>query len=612
VRLDAQGWRRGKLAAANRTVEGSLFPNASTHRLAIRLVIALVLAAAGCRSSPSGSSPSASAAPLTCGDDESCTAAATAAAQHSLLQARRAAERAVRGQNTRHEVDEWGRCAAFASQAMGAPGSLGFDAATLNTSCTDEFLRLALHEGLRWSIGARRVGDLEVEVELRGLSSYLPKSVAITRASDVSMEMIGGKRNARAGYGVPVVVHSPVCHSEPVCKLVPREGIFRGATAWIETAPTEAGQALQEDDVRVRLVVGDPIRETLLRAGEHRYALALDTSAPFAMLANSSSLKRLGFYGLIGGNEIGRRAGVYLLEDYDPHKRPIVMIHGLAASPLNWSRVSNAIWGDPVLRGRFQVWHVIYQTDAPLMILRSHIQAYLDKTWSIVDPEGDDPARKGVVLIGHSMGGVIARLLCVESGDVMWNAAFTLPPGQLPLKPDDAATIEKLLLIHPYPGVTRAIFLATPHQGSPSADAWYGRLFRKIIGKNVPEMQMLQRLAREHPEIVTDDVREMYAQADVNSIATLQAAQPVRAASQTLLPQAGIRYNTIAGSLTGEQPPGDGFVPLDSAKIAGAESTLVIRYGHQIYESDEAVEEVLRILREDAADADSNSNQPGK
>jgi pimeloyl-ACP methyl ester carboxylesterase len=515
-------------------------------------------------------------------------------------------EQAARLQNSRHEVDEWGRCAAFASQAIAEPGGAGLDAATLSTRCTKEFLRLALREGRRWSASTTRVGDLEVDVEFRGLSPYLPKSVAIVRASDVSVEMLGGKRNARAGFGVPVVVKAPACDSNRVCTLLPREGIFRNATAWIESVRPRDENKAQDDDVAVRLVVADPLRETFLRAGEHRYALAVDTSAAYADLANSSALKRLGFYGLIGGEEIARRAGVYLLEDYDPHKRPIVMIHGLAASPLNWSRISNAIWGDPVLRERFQIWHVVYQTDAPLMILRSHIKDYLDETWSIVDPEGDDPARQGIVLIGHSMGGVIARLLCVESGDAMWNAAFTVPPGQLPLKPEDEATVEKLLLIHPYPGVTRAIFLASPHQGSPSADAWYGRLFRKIIGRHVPEMRMLQRLALAHPELISDDVRDAYAQAKVNSIATLQAAQPVRAASQTLLPQAGIRYHTIAGSLPGEDPPGDGFVPLDSATIPGAESTLVIRYGHQLYDADETVAEVLRILHEDVAEQDRN------
>ena len=478
---------------------------------------------------------------------------------------------------------------------MAAVGKPGIDAATLGTSCTDEFLRLALHEGRRWSPGTTRVGGLKVDVEFRELSPYLQDQVSLIRASDVPMNVFAGKRYARSGYGIPLVVQSARCHSGPACDLLPREGVFRGATAWIESAP---------DDVHadLRLVVADPLRETLLRAGDHRYALALDTSAPYAVGANSSSLRRLGVYGLLGGDEIGRRAGVYLLEDYDPNKRPIVMIHGLAASPLNFARISNAIWGDPQLRAHFQVWHVIYQTDAPLMILRRRIQDYLDRVWNAVDPVGDDPARHGMVLIGHSMGGIIARLLCVESGDVMWNAAFTVPPAQMPGKPEDVAAIENLLFTHPYPGVTRAIFLASPHHGSPAADAWYGRLFQNLIGRGVPELRLLQHYTREHPEVVSDAVRDTYAQAKVNSITTLRAAQPVRAASESLLPQPGIRYHTIAGSLPRQAPPGDGIVPLDSARLPGAESTLVVKYGHQLYDSDEVIAEVVRILHADIAE----------
>jgi len=98
-----------------------------------------------------------------------------------------------------------------------------------------------------------------------------------------------------------------------------------------------------------------------------------------------------------------------------------------------------------------------------------------------------------------------------------------------------------------------------------SADAWYGRLFRNLIGRGVPEMSLLQRYTRAHPEVVSDAVRETYERAKVNSITTLQAAQPMLAASESLLPQPGIRYHTIAGSLPGHalrrNQPGASVLP---------------------------------------------------
>ena len=78
--------------------------------------------------------------------------------------------------------------------------------------------------------------------------------------------------------------------------------------------------------------------------------LAIDTSAAYVAGARTSKLGRLGIWGLLGGDEVGRRAGLYLLEDYDPSKRPLVMIHGLGSSPLIWQRLSNAVWAAPHLR----------------------------------------------------------------------------------------------------------------------------------------------------------------------------------------------------------------------------------------------------------------------
>jgi pimeloyl-ACP methyl ester carboxylesterase len=105
---------------------------------------------------------------------------------------------------------------------------------------------------------------------------------------------------------------------------------------------------------------------------------------------------------------------LYLLDAYDPNKHPVVMIHGLGGSPLVWARLSNEIRSCPDLQARFQVWHVLYHASAPMLVIRRRVQRYLDDTWHDLDPEGVAPARSGMVLIGHSLGGVVARMLCVE------------------------------------------------------------------------------------------------------------------------------------------------------------------------------------------------------
>ena len=120
---------------------------------------------------------------------------------------------------------------------------------------------------------------------------------------------------------------------------------------------------------------------------------------------------------------------------------------------------------------------------------------------------------------------------------------------------------------------------------------------RALVGRRAPEIQSLRRLARDHPEAVQEELRNAYQQGDLNSISTLQAAQPVRRAGQSLMPVAGISYHVISGVLQGRLPETDGAVPLSSTLLSGASSTLVVDSGHNVYDNDLAIAEVLRILR---------------
>jgi pimeloyl-ACP methyl ester carboxylesterase len=304
---------------------------------------------------------------------------------------------------------------------------------------------------------------------------------------------------------------------------------------------------------------------------------------------------------LILGGEADLRTELRLLGDYDPGKRPIIMIHGLGGDTQGWNRLADSMLDCEDLCARYQVWQVAYHASAPLLVIRRRVQQCLDATWERLDPAGTHPARSGIVLIGHSMGGVIARMLCAESHDIVWQAAFTVPPHALQIDAQDAARIEETFRFHPYPGVRRAIFLAAPHGGSPAADEWLGRLFRTLLGGRTPELKALRRLANEYPEVVRVELRAVYQKMQLNSIHTMRLAQPVRRAGESLMPAAGIPYHTIAAELPGSFPRSDGVVPLSSALLPGAASTLVVESAHDVYDHDQAVAEVLRILREDLA-----------
>lgn len=486
-------------------------------------------------------------------------------------------------------------CARLAHEAM-QRGHEPVAAAALANTCIDGWLREALRENGEWRVGPARIGGKEIKVEFRELSPNFGDSLRLAKAADVSMHMYDGHRFAQPGFGVAVAAVTPRCRDRPICALLPYSGVFRPATVWIES----------DERADARLVIGDPLRIAPGRFGASTIPLALDTSAAYALGMAQSPVGRLAVWGLIGGDDIGKRAGVYLMEDYDPARRPLIMVHGLGSSPLAWAKLSNAIWGDPSLRARFQIWHVVYQTDAPLFVARRRLVDYLDTAFEILDPEHDDAARSGIVLIGHSLGGVLSRLLAADAGEALWSAAFNVSPDALPGNSDDVEVVRQLLLFQPYPGISRVIFLAAPHQGSPLADAWYARLINALAGRRTPEMKALGRIARAHPEAVREELRAAYQGAAINSISTLRASQPVRRASETLMPASHIPYNTVAGKLPGRVPEGDGVVPLSSAMIDGAESTAIVASGHDVYANDQAIEQILRILMLDVASQDTS------
>lgn len=506
------------------------------------------------------------------------------------LRAARAWARQAQASGSLHA---WLHCAVEAWRAI-STGNTGVAvaAAALATQGAAEVLAHVLRRHpADWSTGPLHVGDVHLQVEFRRISPALREPLRIRQAQDVSMDAFRGKRHVRPGFGVPVAALSTAPAPASAARLTPRSGAFRNLTAWIEPDNGSVG-------AMPRLVLADPQKLDALSIGSHRLLLASDTSAAYAWGMQLSGLERSGLWGLVGGGEVARRAGVYLLEDYDADKRPLVMIHGLGSNPLIWSHVSNAVWGDEALRSRFQVWQVVYRSDAPLLAARLHVQDHLDDAWRLLDPGGRAGSRSDAVLVGHSLGGVIARLLCAGSGDTLWNAAFHVPPEALEADADDLATIRRIFFFRPYPGVARAVFLAAPHRGSPSAGTVLGRLTGDLVGWRTTEVHALRRIALRNPHAIRPELLGMFQHGWLNSITTLQSGQPVRRAAEALLPPAGFPFHTIAGVQRGRRLRTDGVVPLESALLPGAVSSLVVESGHRVHEHPQAVAEIVRILHE--------------
>lgn len=507
----------------------------------------------------------------------------------SLISARHLWHDAAQTPRKELAARSWMRCAVQAYRASASAQAAQQDEAQIIAdSCTHELLGYLLdEEPALWRPRTLSVAGEPLRVVFRDLpASLYDGPIALTRADEVTIPAVMGKRYTSPGYGVPMVGWQAQCHDRPICRLDPPDGITRALTAWIEPG----------DDGVAKLVVAGVRKRTQIVIGERNVPLATDFSASYAALFDRSRINRLAMWNLVGGRQFALREGLYLLEDYDPTKTPLIMVHGLGRSPMVWARLTNLIDGSPQLRARYQVWHIIYPTNTPVLLNRLYVQRMLDRAWRILDPDGTAPAHRDMVLIGHSMGGVISRLLVSNSGNVIWNAVFDVPAEALNGSPDDMAQLDALFHFQAYPGVTRAIFLAAPHLGSPTADSFLGRLALRFVHAHAPELDALRRVAEqnrahENPLLIDD-----YAHKGLTSISTLRASQPVSHAAQSLMPVPGVRYYTFAGELAGTHPPSDGYVPLASALIPGAVSTTVVNSNHQLYLNDEVLAQILDIL----------------
>jgi pimeloyl-ACP methyl ester carboxylesterase len=244
--------------------------------------------------------------------------------------------------------------------------------------------------------------------------------------------------------------------------------------------------------------------------------------------------------------------------------------------------------GDADLRRRYQVWQVFYPTNLPIPENVRSIRAALRDALHTLDPDGAAPASQHMTLVGHSMGGVISRLLVVDSPDALWQTIFD--------RPVDVAERERLAILEPYltlaplSQVDRAIFLASPHRGSPMAHAWIGRAASHLV--RLPA-SMLQTFGSIADAIAT----ELPMQADtlrhrqLSSVAYLSDQDRYLRATSTLPIAAGVTYHSIIGS-------NDEVVPYASAHLDGAASEQIVTSGHSVQKTAAAILAIRTILRE--------------
>jgi pimeloyl-ACP methyl ester carboxylesterase len=404
----------------------------------------------------------------------------------------------------------------------------------------------------------------------------------------------GDHAQTSAGLGVPVVLRreydKEFGQANPT---LPLNGIYQPATVILEFSAKTDEQGVE--DVAVRLYDSRGVETVPI--GNRRYKPAEDLSAAIELSMRPGFWVKYSWLGFFNpAKQIESQGeGLYALEPYKPDKIPVIFVHGLRSDPHIWKNAMNSILEDRELAKRYQIWYYLYPTGLPIPTAAASLRKSLWTTRQYFDPEGDDPGMNRVVLVGHSMGGLLSRLQSTDSGMDFWNASFRRPPGQLGLWRTDQKLLEDSLIFDPVPFIGRDVYIATPHRGSKLATAtavdWIVSFVRRPDG--------LFNIAKNFATLNTDALQpelanlRRFGTTGVDSLSPEYPFFKVLDGKPVLVP-----FHSVIASTGGPLAEStDRIVPYSSSHLEGAQSELVIDGWHGCAEVEPTTREIDRILR---------------
>jgi pimeloyl-ACP methyl ester carboxylesterase len=400
------------------------------------------------------------------------------------------------------------------------------------------------------------------------------------------------------GLGVPLIgtrvgpTEAPGHAFYPDHVTFPVTAFFRFEESLAELGARRAG----------RLELYNPLSVQSVAVNGRPVGLESDLTTPLAYFLSRTDLKDVGLTGFLHADRLERRSGIYLAEPYQPGKIPVLFVHGLLSDPITWAVMYNDLLADPVLRAHYQFWFYLYPTGDPYLETAADLRRDLVRLKAALDPAGRDPALDRMVCVGHSMGGLVSKLLTVDSGDTFWHLVSARPVAALEAPPDARAEVERVFYFEHQPCVRRVIFLATPHHGSGLSWSPVRRLVDRLV-------HLPRTVVQTSHELVQEDPRAWSGQLPTSVDLLAPGAPALEVLAARPRPE-GVHYHSIVGvapcgSLLREvaeawgQQLTDGVVPYASAHIDDAESELVVPADHlHVHHHPLAVREVRRILLE--------------
>jgi len=284
--------------------------------------------------------------------------------------------------------------------------------------------------------------------------------------------------------------------------------------------------------------------------------------------------------------------GLLMMHPYRPGRVPVVLVHGTASSPARWADIINELQNDPKLRGRIQFWLFTYNTSNLILLSASDLRQSLQRIRKELDPDGRDPALDQIVIIGHSQGGMLTRLMVTDSGTRFWDAVTDTPFDKIDVSPETRALIQRAMFFDPQPYVTRVVFIATPHKGSFRVSSFVLSMVRKLVTLPATLVTGFAELEAKNIGLPIEATpTAVDGMRPGNRFVRTLSASPIAP---------GVTAHSIIPEKNEGPPEGqdDGVVKYESAHLEGVASEKIVHSTHSTQSTPATILEVRRILYE--------------
>jgi pimeloyl-ACP methyl ester carboxylesterase len=332
--------------------------------------------------------------------------------------------------------------------------------------------------------------------------------------------------------------------------------------------------------------------------GNSTTGLSRDFTAPLAAIVLENPRQYL--RGFTAPSDTSVQPQLVMVEPYQRGKIPVVFIHGLYSDPITWVDTANDLRALPDVYRDYQFWTFRYPTGGELLDSVATLRHRLNLAREQFDPRHQDPALDQVVLVGHSLGGLVSKMQTVTSHDLLWRQVAQKPVGAVRASPQVQARLTRDFFFVPVPSVTRVVFIGTPHHGSSFARRFAGRVGSNMVRFGSQEDSEYRELMNANRDVFQPTITRRPTTIDL-----LEPSSPFLTALEQMPINPPVRLHSIIGT-GGNEPfsePGDGVVTVASARHAGVISEVFVPARHEkLHRHPVAIAELARILREHAAE----------